>query len=201
MSGNVVPVITGTTRPNSSIQVFFNRVGSEQNVYETESDENGVFSFIPDGTLYTGVYELSAQATDQFGAQSELSEVYRIAVQEPGYIRIGTQVVDAMSVIVPLILLALLLVFGIWYMVFVYRRFKGVIGLESDEALTILQREFASLHQTVAEQRELLLASRKTKKLTKAEAETLAIFGESLEASQRAVEKEIKDVTALTRDT
>jgi hypothetical protein len=201
MSGNVVPVITGTTRPNSSIQVFFNRVGSEQNVYETESDENGVFNFIPDGTLYTGVYELSAQATDQFGAQSEISEVYRIAVQEPGYIRIGTQVVDAMSVIVPLILLALLLVFGVWYLVFVYRRFKGVVEVESNEALTILHREFTSLHQTVAEQRELLLASRKTKKLTKAEVTTLAIFSESLEASQQAVEKEIKDVTSLTRDT
>jgi hypothetical protein len=201
MSGNVVPVITGTTRPNSSVQVYFNRVGSEQNVYETVSDENGVFNFIPDGTLYTGVYELSAQATDQFGAQSEISEVYRIAVQEPGYIRIGTQVVDAMSVIVPLILLVLLLVFGVWYLVFVYRRFKGVVGVESNEALTILHREFASLHQTVAEQRELLLASRKTKKLTKAEASTLAIFGESLEASQQAVEKEIKDVTSLTRDT
>jgi len=201
MSANVVPVITGTTRPNSAVQIFFNRVGSEQNLYETVSNEDGLFTFIPDGSLYSGVYELRARATDQFGAQSELSEVYRIAVQEPGYIRIGTQVVDAMSVIVPLILLVLLLVFGVWYMLFVYRRFKGVVGVESSEALTILQREFASLHQTVAEQRELLIASRKTKKLTKAEADTLAVFGESLETSQQAVEKEIKDVTSLTKDT
>jgi hypothetical protein len=201
MSANVVPVLAGTTRPTSSVQVFFNRVGSEQNVYETVSDENGVFTFIPDGTLYSGVYELSARATDQFGAQSELSDVYRIAAQEPGYIRIGTQVINAMSVIVPLILLALLLVLGVWYMLFVYRRFKGVVDAESSEALMILQREFASLHQTVAEQRELLLASRKTKKLTKAESETLAIFSDSLEASQQVVEKEIKDVTALTKDT
>ncbi len=200
MSVNVVPVITGSTRPNSAVQIFFNRVGSEQNVYETVSDEIGTFTFIPDGSLYTGVYELSARATDQFGAQSEISEVYRIAVQEPGYIRIGTQVVNAMSVIVPLILLSLLLVFGVWYMLFVYRRFRGVVGVESNEALTILQREFTSLHQTVAEQRALLMASRKTNKLTKAEADTLAVFGASLEASQKAVEKEIKDVTSLTKD-
>ena len=201
MSANVVPVISGTTRPNSAVQIYFNRVGSEQNLYETVSDETGAFMFIPDGELYSGVYELSARATDQFGAQSDVSEVYKIAVQEPGYIRVGTQVVSAMSVIVPLILLALLLVFGIWYMLFVYRRFKGVVGIESDEALAILQREFASLHQTVAEQRQLLTASRKTKKLTKAEADTLAVFGESLESSQKAVEKEIKDVTKLTKDT
>ena len=201
MSANVVPVITGTTRPNAAVEVFFNRVGSEQNLYEVMSNEDGVFTFIPDGTLYSGVYELSARATDQFGAQSELSEVYRIAVQEPGYIRIGSQVVNAMSVIVPLILLSLLLVFGVWYMLFVFRRFKGVVGVESSEALTILQREFTSLHQTVAEQRALLIASRKTKKLTKAEDDTLNEFGQALENSQRAVEKEIKDVTALTKDT
>lgn len=201
MSANVVPVITGTTRPNSSVQVFFNRVGSEQNLYETVSDENGVFTFIPDGMLYSGVYELSARATDQFGAQSDMSDIYRIAVQEPGYIRIGTQVVSAMSVIVPLLLLSLLLVFGVWYMLFVYRRFKGQVGVESSEALSILHREFTTLHQTVAEQRELLVASRKTKKLTKAEADTLAVFSQSLEVSQRAVEKEITDVTTLTKDT
>ena len=201
MSANVVPVITGTTRPNSSVEVFFNRVGSEQNLYETVSDETGVFTFIPDGTLYSGVYELQARATDQFGAQSEMSEIYRIAVQEPGYIRIGTQVVSAMSVIVPLILLALLLVFGVWYILFVYRRFRGVVGTESSEALSILQREFASLHHTIAEQRQLLTDSRKTKKLTKAEADTLDVFSQSLETSQQAVEKEIRDVTALTKDT
>lgn len=201
MSANVVPVITGNTRPNAAVQVFFNRVGSEPNMYEVLSNEDGVFTFIPDGTLYSGVYELTAQATDQFGAQSDLSEVYRIAVQEPGYIRIGNQVVNAMSVIVPLILLALLLVFGVWYMLFAYRRFKGVVEIESFEALTILQREFTSLHETVAQQRELLIGSRKTKKLTKAEAETLTEFGQALERSQQAVEKEIRDVTALTEDT
>jgi hypothetical protein len=201
MSANVVPVITGTTRPNAAVQVFFNRVGSEPNVYEVLSNEDGVFTFIPDGTLYSGVYEMTARATDQFGAQSDISEVYRIAVQEPGYIRIGSQVVNAMSVIVPLILLALLLVFGVWYMLFVYRRFKGVVKTESYEALSILQREFTSLHETVAQQRELLIGSRKTKKLTKAEAETLTEFGQALERSQQAVEKEIQDVTALTKDT
>jgi len=201
MSANVVPVFTGTTRPNAAVQVFFNRVGSEPNVYELLSDENGVFTFIPDGTLYSGVYELSARATDQFGARSEVSDTYRIAVQEPGYVRIAGQVVDAMSVIVPLILLALLLVFGVWYLVFVYRRFRGVVGVESAEALTILQREFTQLHQTVAEQREKLAASRKTKKLTQAEAATLLEFGAALERSQAAVEKEITDVTALTKDT
>lgn len=201
MSANVVPVITGNTRPNSAVQVFFNRVGSEENVYETMSNAEGVFNFIPDGVLYSGVYELSARATDEFGAQSDMSETYRIAVQEPGYIRIGSQVVDAMSVIVPLILLALLLVFGIWYMLFVFRRFKGVVGVESLEALTILQREFTSLHETVAQQRALLIDSRKTKKLTKAEAATLIEFGSALERSQQAVEKEIKDVTSLTKDT
>lgn len=200
MSANVVPVLSGITRPNATVTIYFNRIGSEPNTYEVTSGPDGVFAFIPDGTLYSGVYELSARATDEYGAQSELSEVYRLAVQEPGYIRIGSQVVDAMSVIVPLILLALLLVFGGWYMFFMYRRFRGTVAVESAEALSILHREFGALQTTVEEQRTLLMASRKTKKLTKAETEMLSVFGQALTQSQQAVEKEIEDVTNLTDD-
>ena len=200
ISANVIPVIYGITRPNSQVTVYFNRVGSEPNIYELSADTEGKFAFIPDGSLYSGVYELSARATDQYGAQSELSEVYKLAVQEPGYIRIGAQVVDAMSVIVPLILLVLLLIFGAWYMFFVYRSFRGTVAVESAEALSILHREFISLQSVVEEQRGALKASRKTNKLTKAEADVLQTFSQSLQNSQKAVEKEIEDLTNLTND-
>jgi len=146
------------------------------------------------------VYEISAQATDEYGAQSALSDTKRIAVQEPGYVRIGGQVVDAMSVIVPLILLALLLVFGIWYLLFVYRRFKGTVRIESVEALDILHREFSNLQIMLRDQESSLQASRKTKKLTKAEAEMIEAVDRALQTSQRKVEKEMEDVTNLTAD-
>lgn len=200
MTANVIPVIKGLTRPNALVTVYFNRVGNEPNVTEVTADESGVFTFIPEGGLYSGVYEIAVQATDTFGAQSELSDTKRIAVQEPGYIRIGSQVVNAMSVIVPLILLTLLMVFGVWYLLFVYRRFQGTVRTESVEALDILHREFSNLQTTLRAQESLLLASRKTKKLTKAEADMVEAIDRALQTSQRAVEKEVEDVTKLTID-
>ena len=200
MSANVIPVIRGMTRPNSLVTVFFNRIGNEPNVAEVAANDEGVFTFIPEGELYSGVYEISAQATDEHGAQSAISDSMRIAVQEPGYVRIAGQVVDAMSVIVPLILLALLLVFGVWYLLFVYRRFKGTVRVESVEALDILHREFSNLQVTLRNQESSLQASRKTKKLTKAESEMIEVLDKALQGSQRKVEKEIQDVTQLTKD-
>jgi len=199
MTANVIPVIRGLTRPDSLVTVFFSRIGSEPSVTEVTADADGVFSFIPEAGLYSGVYEVSVQATDSFGAQSEMSAVKRIAVQEPGFIRLGSQVVNAMSVIVPLILLALLLVFGVWYLLFVFRRFRGAVRVESVEALDILRREFSKLQGTLREQESSLQASRKTKKLTKAEADMVETIDRALQTSQAAVEKEIQDVTTLTK--
>ena len=200
MTANVIPVIRGITRPESVVTLFFNRLGSEPNQYEIMADAEGVFTFIPEGELYSGVYELSAKAVDQYGAQSELSDIKRIAVQEPGYIRIGSQVVNAMSVIVPLVLLVLLFMFGIWYLLFVFRRYRSAIQVESVEALDILHREFSQLQATVRSHEAALQQSRKTKKLTKAETAMIAAVDAALVESQQKVEKEINDVTRLAEE-
>lgn len=197
MSGDVIPVIIGSTRPNALVTVEFTRLGSEPNYSEVSADESGTFTFIPEGVLYTGVYEITARATDQYGAQSEVSDVRRIAVQQPGYVRIGNQVVDALSIIVPLFLMVLTLLFGVWYALYLFRRFRGALRVESTEALDILHREFGALQSELREQESGLQNSRKTKKLTKAEAAMIESFDRSLQKSQRAVEKEIEDVTKL----
>lgn len=198
MSGDVIPVIKGRTRPNSVVTIFFERLGSEPNTYEVKANDNGEFTFIPEGVLYTGVYEISAQSVDQYGAKSDVSDVSRIAVQEPGYIRLGSQVVSVMSILVPLVLMVLLLLFGLWYFVFVFRRFRSVVRVESTEALGILHREFSNLQSELRSQETALQNSRKSRKLTKAEAAMIESFDKALQSSQRAVEKEIEDVTDLT---
>ena len=200
MTANVIPVIRGLTRPNSLVTVFFSRIGNEPNVIEVTADAEGVFTYIPEGELYSGVYEISAEATDTYGAQSARSDSQRIAVQEPGYVRIAGQFVDAMSVIVPLLLLAVLLVLGMWYLLFVFRRFKGSVRVESVEALDILHREFSNLQVILRNQESTLQSSRKAKKLTKAESEMIEVIDKALQTSQRTVEKEIQDVTQLTKE-
>lgn len=195
----VIPVIKGITRPNSIVTIFLNKSGSEPTLYEVTSDNSGEFVFIPEGTFRQGVYELSATAVDEFGAQSERSEVVRIAVQQPGYIQIGSFLVSVLSIVIPLIALLGLCVFGVWYMILSAKRLRGAVRVESVEALDILRREFDALKKVLHTQAASMESSRKTKKLTKAESEMVSDMSKALEISQSKVEKEIEDVRRLVR--
>jgi hypothetical protein len=193
----VIPVIKGTTRPNATVEITLTKVGTESVTYQVTADGSGVFTFIPEGKFSTGVYEIKARATDAYGAQSLDSDTIRIAVQQSGFIRIGSLLVSYLSVIIPLIALAGLGVAVTWYMVIYLRRFRKQIRKESSEAMEILHREFTSLQAELRHQEGLIAESRKTKKLTKAESDMIMVLDKALQTSQRNVEREISDVTNL----
>lgn len=201
VSSQVIPVIKGTTRPNSTVDIIIMPKGGEARTYQTNSDESGVFVFIPDSRFGNGVYEITARAIDQYGAQSELSKVSRLAVQQPGFIKIGFLIVSALSVIIPLILLAGLAVVASWYMVLYLRRLRRKIRIESVEALEIMKREFKSLDDELTKQEGALIDSRKTKKLTGAEQNMISTIRKALVSSENKVEKEMIDVAKLTSQT
>jgi len=196
----VIPVIKGITRPNSEVVVTLMQIGlgaSSQNAakeYRVTSNESGEFIFIPDGRLSLGVYELTAKAIDQYGAQSEASDAIRIAVQQPGFIAIGSFVISILSIIVPLSALLALMVLG---SVFLTTRLRGLrkgVARETKEALAMLASEFTHLQGALAEQKAVLENARKTKKLTKAETDLFIQLQNELEASRKRVQKEISDV-------
>lgn len=195
----VIPVLRGRTRPESIVTVRVEKIGATATEYEVKSDAEGLFTFIPEARFTQGVYELSAVAVDQYGAMSERSDVIRIAVQQPGFLRVGTLLINVMSVLIPLIALTLLMVISFVFILRRLRLFKRTVDRESTEALNIMTREFAALQSVVREQEALLQSSRKTGKLTKAEADMIEQFDKALQSSQRAVEKEIRDVTNLTQ--
>ena len=195
----VIPVIKGLTRPDSQVEVSVQKIGTESTNYVLKSDKDGVFIFIPEGTFTNGVYELSARSTDQFGAKSEISETIRIAVQQPGYVRIGNFLVNLLSVVIPLIAMSVLLLLLIWFLVVRMKGFKKKVFRESSEAHLILSREFTILHEVLQTHEADILNSRKTKKLTKAEEDLMIAMKSALNSAQVNVEKEISDVEEMVQ--
>ena len=193
----VIPVLRGETRPNSTVEVFVQKLGAEPVSYKFTADTTGVFTVIPEGTFSRGVYEISARASDEFGAQSELSDVIRIAVQQPGYLQIGSFIVNVLSVIIPLTAMTVLLILGSWFLVLYYRRFKKKVSIESGEVMQVVIREFTELQGLLTKQQLEIGESRKTKKLTKAEEETFTLLTNALQRAQERVEKEVLDVEHL----
>jgi hypothetical protein len=199
----VIPVIKGTTKPKAKVEVTMMQLGlgvsQAQAVITKEvmSNDQGEFVFIPDGKLTLGVYELTAFATDEYGARSEVSDPVRIAVQQPGYLRIGTLMVSFFSILIPLVAMLALSALGVWLLLTRYKIFKRGVRKEATEAHKMLGSEFAHLKEVLIEKRSELEATRKTKKLTKAEDELFAALAGALLTSEKRVQKEIVDVEHL----
>ena len=194
INSEVIPVIKGRTRPESKVTITVTPSDGEAKTYEIMSSSDGVFNFIPDGKWQNGVYELVAVATDQYGAQSDPSDAIRIAVQDPGYIQIGSLILSVLSVLVPLVALVILLVLLILFGFARMRKVRRVVVAETSDALSVLEREFEALKNTLDAQAGYLENSRKTKKLTKAETELIETMESAMEEAKKRVEKEIAEV-------
>ena len=193
VNSGVIPAIRGVTRSRVHVDVTVRESDREYGVFRTESNDDGVFTFIPDKAFPQGVYEITAIATDDNGARSEPSQVLRIIVEEPGYVTIGTIAVRALSIIVPLVALVLLLVFGSWYLLHTIRRWKRKIMKETLEVEDKLRIEFNAIISHLHANVSALKESRKGK-LTQAESVLISEIEQDLTNAQTRIQKEIKDI-------
>lgn len=196
----VIPVLRGQTRVGAEVTVVVQKIGADATSYTITADDNGVFTFIPESRFSEGVYEIFATARDKSGAQSEPSDKIRLAVQQPGYIQIGNQVINFLSVAIPLLaLLVLLVLLFVWLVIYI-RKFRGKVNIESKEALTVLNLEFSKLNNVLDDQINTLVSSKKAKKLSQAEEQVFTSLKEAVKKMQTRVSKEVKDVEDLVKN-
>ncbi len=197
ISEEVIPVIKGLTKPTAKVEIELEKVGSEPVIYNSVADDQGVFLFIPSGRLSSGVYELTAKARLDSGAESAVSEAIKIAVQQPGYLRIGNFLINLLSVIVPLLALIFLLILTAWFGLLKLRGLRKSVRRESVEVEQVLHREFKLVRDSIEENIVGLTNSRRTKKLTDAEKQVFARISEALDLAEVKINKEVIDVEKL----
>lgn len=198
LPSSIIPVIKGTTRPQSTVVITIERDGMAAMTHEVSANDQGVFTFVPDGRFENGVYEFRAVARDTRGAQSRPSEPIRIAVQESGMVRIGGILLSALSVIVPLIAVIGVLILGGMYWFDHARRIRKRIRREAGEAEAVLAQEFDGIVEAVKREIDELKKARKGK-LTKQEQSLVETLGKSLESAEKRVRKEIEDIEKLVK--
>lgn len=197
----IIPVIRGTTRASATVEITLTKIGTEPRQYTTISDASGQFVFIPEASLEVGVYELSARATDVRGAQSGVSEAVRIAVQQPGLLRVGSFLVSVLSVVLSLLALCAVTLVGLWYLVMYLRRFRRRVAIESREAITILRREFAVLEDLLQGLEQEMTLTKRSAKQAKSEQDMIIALRSALAEAEGRVEKEVADVDKIARGT
>lgn len=195
----VIPVFRGTTRPDAAVEVTLRDVANDTNrTYTMTANASGTFEVIPEERLPAGVYELQAVATDARGAKSETSQPVRFAVQEAGYVAIGSWLVDVLSIVVPLVATVLLLIALLWYAWYRVRRLRQRVSRESGEVHEVVEKQFTELHTVLDDHLAKVRKSRKSKELTKAETALADSLRGTLKTAQEKIMKEVEDVEDLT---
>ena len=195
LNSGVTPVIRGTTKPNATVKGTLTDALGVETIIDGVADGSGVFTIIPTEALATGRYTLFVRATDVSGGQSEPSDTVTIVVSEPGYVAIGSFLISFFSILIPLIALIVLTWITFIYSLRSMRRLRARGIVESEEAAMMLATEFRHLDQVIAEQEAALIASHKTKKLSKAEETMLTELKANIAEAKRRVGKEVDDVT------
>lgn len=201
LSTGVIPVIRGMTRPGSVVTVTLTLPSGVTAIATTTSDTAGTFTFIPNAAFTIGVYSISAIATDHYGAESASSDVVKIVVQQPGYMAIGSMLINVLSLLIPLIALCVCGWLVLLYSLHRVRLLRTRIRLESSEATAMAKHEFAAINEVLARHEAAMTDSRKTKKLTETEAALIADIKAVVRTAEIRVEKEVADVAALVGTT
>lgn len=187
-------IVKGITYSNAKV-IFWLQKGKEKAKSQViKSDNNGSFTFIAENKLKEGVYALRAEVIDKRGAKSVPSEKIIIVARQAGFLKIGSQAVNLLAIIVPLIALIILLLFLIWYSWHKFSSFRKRARKETKEAEQMLHKEIKMLKNNIKDQIKLLEKTKSKRELTREENKIIKQMKSDLDSAEKLIRREIKDI-------
>jgi len=189
--GDTLTVKGQTDYANSTIILVIKKEGEESQTFELTADGQGGWIYIYPGSLEQGTYQVWAYVIDVRGSQSEPSPKETLTVTLSPILKFGKIAIDYLSVVITLVALVMMLVMTwlyFYYRVIVWRR---RIRKETKEAGATVVNAFQNLYAEVEKQIEFLDGK---SGLDKDERRVRDRLKKSLDASQKAISKEIKDI-------
>lgn len=195
LEGGEILTVTGLSQyPNSQIGIWLQKEKDNPKSFTVESDSDGKFTFTADEKLRDGIYQLWAEAVDGRGARSLPSEKIIVAVAKSAIFRVGTQAVNFLAVIVPLVLLIITLLFILWYGWYKFLHMRKRLRKEVSEVESALHKAFDSLKEDIRKQVKILEKTRTKRQLTEEEEKVIAQLKQNLNNAEEFVRKEIEDI-------
>lgn len=188
---NEILEIEGTASPNSQVTIWLQKEGDKPFSQTVSSDSKGEFHFIAEKKLEEGSYKIWAQSQEENGAFSDLSEERMLNVVMPLQLKLGKIFVDYMTVINSLLVMILGLSFAVgylWYKVSIWRK---KVSKETTDAEQKLHKAFTSLSKEVRNQVAKMDGDTG---LNDREKTTYEHLKKALSASEKIIDKEIKDI-------
>ena len=192
--GDVVKV-TGTTYPQSVVEViYFNTKSEELYKDTTTSDVDGNFSLLWAKKLPLGVYEMKVRVMDSKGASSAYSVPHVVTVERQSYVQIGMFVMNWLSLILILVIATTCVLATLWYSFIQFNRFRRKVHRTIQETENTLKANVAALRRDTEEFHTLLVKAEKKRELTKEEQAILKKFKKRLEITEKEIEKKLEQI-------
>lgn len=191
-------VVKGTTKyANAQTTVWFEQKGEEAKSQIVRNDANGNFTLIADIKLKDGIYKVWAEVIDERDARSNPSEKVTISVEPTAFIKLGSQAISLLAVVIPLVALIFILLFIIWYGWHKFASFRKKLKnlrKEVREAESALHKAFDMLKEDIRDQVKLLEKTKTKRQLTEEEEKVIKQLRKDLDDAEKFVRKEIEDI-------
>lgn len=185
-------VIKGKTLyPEATVILWLQKENEEPKSQTAKSDIDGNFTIVYEKKLKDGIYKIWAEVVDERGGKSLPSREVVFVVALSPVLRFGKIVLDYLTVLISLLALIIFLILFIFYTKKQILNWRKKIKKETKEADTIINKEFEILREQIKEQ---IAKLDKQPGLSKEEKEIRNELQKFLDASEKKISKEVKDV-------
>ena len=132
--------------------------------------------------------------TDERGAQSDYSEKVTIIVRSPSYVIIGSFAISVLSIVIPLIALAFLLIFALWHGWIGFILYRIRVRKEFSDVERTLRKAFELLRKDIQHHTKLLNQTKSLAVFKQQEKKLSEGFDRILRDAEKIIEKELNDV-------
>ncbi len=194
ISAGEVLKIKAQSYGKATVTFYIQKEGSDAVAQSVVADTDGNVLLIFEGKLSEGRYTVSAQATNEKGARSVMSNKVSIAVSQRAFMRIGTLLISYLSVVISLLSLILMLVILIVYIWKKLYTLKMGVKKEVDAVEQSVHVAFDQLREGARKHITSLEKVRLKRELTKEEAKILIQLKNQLTSAERFINKEVQQI-------
>ncbi len=187
-------VIKGTSLPETNIKIYILKERMEPIIGETKADKDGKWTYIYDKFLTKGVYNISAVTINSKGAQSYPSESVIVLVVLPGIFKIGSVIINYLTIIIVLIGFIALMIFGGYWSWHRFKLFKKKLIKETQDIDRVMKRSFDLLKEDIRDQLTKLNKVRNNRELNEKEREIENQLKKDIDIAEKYISREVADV-------
>jgi hypothetical protein len=188
-------IVKGETKyPASVVTVFWQKEGEGSHHQDVTVDSEGKFTLITEEKPKSGTHSLWAVVTNKVGAKSNPTEKVSFSVLPPALVKLGSQAVDILAVVIPLLAMIVVAVFIIWYSYCRFRVFRTKLSQEVGEAESALHKSFHLLKADLKKYLAILERLRRRGVLSKEDQKAVEGLKKNLSLAEKTISKEIKDI-------